>query len=429
MNKFLPLLCGCGAVIVDHIHAKDWEQPIKYEGIVAIVNGNIITSLDLDDQVKIAMLVSGMNDSAELRVEILRSMITEEIKWGLLKKFAGKMDWVSEKDVEAYFANIAKRNNMNSESFSKLLASKGINLKAFKHSIRVNLSWIEYVKARYGKNVNVTERELVDTLNSIKENKKKESFLVSRMFFPVTDSSSVKAVRDRVYTINNMLAQNSRFGELARKFSKSPDAGNGGNLGWIYEKQLSREEYSALKSMRVGESRVVQNSKGFCILLLRDKKEEGKDSITRLRIIQVGVPRPEYVNGQDTLSLINQLKERYPNAKAFIDQARTIGCLVSDPLSGVVEDMAPEVRKAVEHCPVNGLSRVVSNERAFFVFCVLDRREEKVPEPTLDDIRNQKINEKFSIFSDKEFFELKKWADIEIKDKRYGKTSNFISQL
>lgn len=428
MNRFLLLLCGCGAVVVDHVHAKDWEQPIKYEGIVAIVNGNIITSLDLDDQVKMAILSSGMKDSAELRREILKSMITEEIKWGLLKKFAGKVDWVSENDIEDSFASIAKRNNMSSESFSKLLVSKGINLKAFKHSIRVNLSWIEYVKAKYGKNVNITERELVATLDGIKENKKKESFLVSRMFFPVTDSSSVKAVKDRAYTINHMLAQNARFGELARKFSKSPDARNGGDLGWIYEGQLSREEYSALESMKVGESRVVQNSRGFYVLQLRDKREAGKDSITHLRFIQVGVPRPEYANGQDTRSLINQLRSHYSNAKAFIDQARTIGCFVSDPLSGILEAMAPEVRKAVEHCPVNGLSRVVSNEQALFVFCVLDRREEKIPEPTLDDIRNQKINEKFSIFSDKELSELKKRADIKL-DKRYGKTSDFVSQL
>ena len=63
-----------------------------------------------------------------------------------------------------------------------------------------------------------------------------------------------------------------------------------------------------------------------------------------------------------------------------------------------------------------------------FVFCVLDRKEEKIPEPTLDDIRNQKINEKFSIFSDKELSELKKRADIKL-DKRYGKTSDFVSQL
>ena len=126
--------------------------------------------------------------------------------------------------------------------------------------------------------------------------------------------------------------------------------------------------------------------------------------------------------------MLNQLKNNYPNAEAFINQARTIGCFVSAPISGVLETMNPEVRSAVEHCPVNGLSGVISNSQAFFVFCILDRKEEKIPDPTLDDIRNQKINEKFGIFSDKELSELKKRADIKL-DPKYGKTSDFISQL
>ena len=428
MDKFLLLLCGCGAMVVENVHAKEWEQLVKYDGIVAVVNGNILTSEDLDDQVKIAMFASGLKDSKEIRTEILKNMVTEEIKWGLLRKFSDKITFVTDKDVEEAFEKIAKRNNLTAKSFSNLLASRGINEKAFRHSIRINLSWIEYIRAKYGKNVNVTEKELVVILDRIKDNKKKESFLVSRMFFPIIDSRSTDAVRARVDAIGRMLTQGAQFAELARKFSKSSDAKNGGDLGWIYEGQLSREEYSSLKTMRVGETRTVQNSRGFYILQLRDKRAAGKDSITHLRFIQVGVPRPEYAEGQDTRALLNQLKKHYPNAKAFVNQARAIGCFVSEPISGILEAMNPEVRSAVERCSPNGLSHVISNKEAFFVFCILERREEKIPDPTLKDIRNQKINEKFSVFSDKELSELKKRADIKL-DPKYGKRSDFVSHL
>ena len=412
MNRFLLLLLGCGAVVVDHIHAKDFEKPVKYDGIVAIVNGSIITILDLEEQVRIAIFSSGMKDSREVRAEILKNIVTEELKNSLFKKFIGKVTFITDKEVDGAFEEIAKRNNLTVKSFSKLLASRGISEKVFKRSIRINLSWIEYIKAKYGKNVNVTERELETVLKGIRENKKKESFLVSRMFFPVTDSNAKESIEKRVKTIRNMLPQGAQFGDLARKFSKSPDAKNGGDLGWIYEGQLSREEYNALKTMQSGEIRVVQNSRGFYILQLRDKREAGKNSITHLRFVQVGVPRPEYAEGQDTKALIKQLKIQYPNARDFIKQARTIGCFVSESASAILESMPPKIRAAVKHCSVNGLSDVISNEQAFFVFCVLDRREERIPEPTLEDIRNQKINEKFSIFSDKELSELKKRADI-----------------
>ena len=428
MNKFLLLLLVCGAVVVDHIHAKDLEKPVKYDGIIAIVNGSIITTLDLEEQIKMAIFSSGMKDSREVRAEILKIMITERLKNNLFRKFIDRVTFVTDKEVNDAFEEIAKRNNLTVKAFSKLLASRGISEKVFKRSIRINLSWIEYIKAKYGKNVNVTERELEAVLKGIRENKKKESFLVSRMFFPVTDSRDKGAVGKRVKIIKNMLSQGSQFADLARKFSKSPDAKNGGDLGWVYEGQLSREEYNALKTMQIGETRVVQNSRGFYILQFRDKREAGKDSITHLRFVQVGVPRPEYAEGQDTKALIKQLKARYPKARDFIKQARTIGCFVSESASVVLESMNPKIRAAVKHCSANGLSEIISNEQAFFVFCVLDRREEKIPEPTLEDIRNQKINEKFSIFSDKELSELKKRADIKL-DPKYGNTSDFISQL
>lgn len=428
MNKFLLLLLGCGAVVVDHIYAKDFEKPVKYDGIVVIVNGNIITTLDLEEQIKIAMFSSGMKDSREVRAEILKALVTEELKNSLFKKFMDRVTFVTDKEVDGAFEEIAKRNNLTAKSFSKLLANRGINEKVFKRSIRINLSWVEYIKAKYGKNVNITERELEAVLKGIRENKKKKSFLVSRMFFPVTDSNAKRAIEKRVKTIRSMLPQGAQFEDLARKFSKSPDAKNGGDLGWIYEGQLSREEYRALRNMQSGEVRIVQNSRGFYILQLRDKREAGKDSITHLRFVQVGVPKPEYAEGQDTEALIRQLKIRYPKARDFIKQARTIGCFVSESASAVLESMPPKIRAAVKHCSVDGLSDVISNEQAFFVFCVLDRREEKIPEPTLEDIRNQKINEKFSVFSDKELSELKKRADIKL-DPKYGNTSDFVSQL
>ncbi len=429
MKKILCLLL-LGGQLVTSSYAKDYVsvQSVKYDGIIAIVNGNIITAKDLNDQVKIAILSSGLKDNREMRVEILKNMVAEELKWSLLKKLAGKERWVSEKDVNAAFAQIAERNNMSVKVFTNLLKSKGINIDMFKRSININMSWIEYIKLRYNKNVNISERELRRTLKLIKEKKEKESFWVSRMVFPIMDLKDISFLKRRVENIRKMVAHGASFSELARKFSKSPDAKNGGDLGWIFEGQLSSEEYSALKKMKLGEVRVVQNSRGFYILRLKDKRDAGKDSITHLRFVQVGVPRPEYANGQDTKTLLSQLRSHYPSAKEFIKQARIIGCFVSDPVSGILEGMTHEVRGALKNCRANSLSRIISNDRAFFVFCILNRREEKIPEPTINDIRNQKINERFGVFSDKELYELKKKADIKLNSK-YGKVSDFVSQL
>lgn len=429
MKKVLKLLLLVGCVVSSgYAKNEDSAQEIKYEGIVATVNGDIITAKDLDEQVKIAVLASGLKDNNIMRLEILKNMISEKLKWSLLKKLSGKDKWIKEEDVNEAFAQIARQNNMDPIAFSKLLKSKNINVDLFKRSMETNLSWIEYIKLRYRRSVNISEKAVAQTLKRIKEAKQKESFLVSRMFFPVMDLNESNSVSKKVSNIRRMLSQGSDFAQLARKFSKSPDAKNGGDLGWIYDGQLSSEEYSALENMKPMEVKVIKNNRGFFILQLRDKRDAGKDYITHLRFVQVGVPRPEYAGGQDTKSLLNQLKQRYPTASAFIKQARAIGCFVSDPVESVLEAMTPDVRDAVKYCKSNGLSSIISNDKAFFVFCILGRAEEKIPEPSAEVIKNQKINERFGIFSDKELYELKKKADIKL-DSKYGKVADFISQL
>lgn len=410
---------------------KEYEDPaqtIEYEGIIAIVNGDIITSQDLDEQMKIASLTSGLKINEENRARILKSFVVSKLKWSLLKKFISEDDKGMNDYVDATFSDMAKRNNMSNEGFAKYLKNKGIDEKTFKHSIRINLSWIEFIKERYRRHTSVTEKELEKILADVKSKKDKESFFVSRMFFSREDLARAE-VSKVVDQIRYKLAHGSKFDNLAQEFSKNSSIGKVENLGWVVDRQISSEEYAALKKMRIGETKLIQGRAGLSVLVLRDKRAAGKNTITRLRFVQVGMPLPRYAGGQDTIGLMDGLKSYYPQAKAFINQARTIGCFVSDPMSAVLEDMNPEVRSAVEHCSTGGLSRVIKNDQALFVFCVLDREVRKIPEPTLDEIRAQKIDERFSAFSDKELSDLKRRAYIEKLNPKYGTLSDFISQL
>ena len=429
MKKILFLLTIMSGVF--SVECKDYEDPAQmteYRGIIAIVNGDIITFQDLDEQMKIASLTSGLKINEENRARVLKSFVVSKLKWSLLKKFISEDDKGMNDYVDATFLDMAKRNNMSSENFSNFLKNKGIDEKTFKHGIRINLSWIEYIKERYKKHTSVTEKELENILADIRTKRNKESFFVSRMFFSREDLAKSETVKI-VDQIRHKLAQRASFDSLAQEFSKNSSIGKVENLGWVVDQQISSEEYAALKKMRINETRLVQGREGVSVLVLKDKRAAGKNTITRLRFVQVGMPLPKYANGQDTIGLMDGLKSYYPQAKAFINQARTIGCFVSDPMSAVLEDMNPEIRSAVEHCNAGGLSRVIKNEQALFVFCILDKENQNIPEPTLAEIKAQKIDEKFSTFSEKELSDLKRRACIEKLNPKYGTLSDFISQL
>lgn len=402
------------------------ESDKKYPGIEAIVNGEIITQDDLDSETRNVLATTGGQDNREMKVAVLKEMINSKLKWQHVSKFSPKGGWVDDSQITETFESIAARNNMSPKEFRKELKSKNINEQDVRRKIRNNLSWIAYIQARYGKFVKISQSELKSLMKSVKSRKDKTAFYVERMFFPLTKNEQQEKILQHIKNIEQSLRNGGNFAELARQFSSGSDANNGGDLGWIVEGQVSREEYSALLNLSVGDYKIVSNSRGYFLLHLKDKKEAGTDDkVTTIKFIQVAIPKPKYANGQDTFSLLKGLKDNFAKVRDFLNQARTIGLYVSEPITGVLESMNEQARNALRKCQKDQKSEIISNDKAFFVFCVVDRREEKIPEPTENDIASHWLNEKMSSLANKELRELQEKADVKL-DQKYGNWSDFF---
>ena len=85
----------------------------NYVGIVSKANGAITTIEDLKEAIRLTELMMGIktDKSQEKRFseEVLKEHIHEQLKDQCLAKFAQKNGWVSQKEVDATFADIAKR--------------------------------------------------------------------------------------------------------------------------------------------------------------------------------------------------------------------------------------------------------------------------------------------------------------------------------
>jgi peptidyl-prolyl cis-trans isomerase SurA len=411
------LLCFCGA-------ATDLKRSFReYEGIIAIVNDDIITLQDLEERVRLVLFSVGGSASSELKAqitrEVLKEMIQEKLKLQCAKKYSPKDGWVSPEAEKSTFSNIAKRNNMDDESFCKLLKSKNINKEALLQQIRGNLSWIAYINARFGRFINISESEINRAVAEFKEKQNKASYYVCRMFFPVSDSRNEGVVSSRVNNIMQMLSNGANFNNLARQFSQSADAGKGGEIGWILHGRLSPEENAALQKMPIGDRAVIRNSRGYVILYLRDKKEAGLSSFTTLRFVQVVVPFRESKLTKEELGHIKNflidMKKNSRDCQDFIKKARKSGiCAITDPIEIALEETQPQFRSMLATLPAGNVGNPIEMPNGVVAVCMLDRKTQKIPEPTREDIRAEKINERLSVFADREVQDLRKKADIKM---------------
>jgi peptidyl-prolyl cis-trans isomerase SurA len=307
------------------------------------------------------------------------------------------------------------------------LESKNVNKNTLMRQIRINLSWISYIKARFGKLVNVSETEINQTIAQIKEKENMESYYVHRMFFPVSDSKNESSVSSQVNNLKQMLLKGADFHNLARQFSQDPSANKGGEIGWIFQGQLSSEENQALGEMSIGGYRVVRNTRGYVILFLQDRKEAGLKSFTTLKFVQVIIPfRAANLPREEIESLMSyamDLKRNSPSCFEFIKHAKDSNfCGISDPITITLEEMQPQFRSMVASLQSGGIGNPFTTQNGIVIICMLDRKTQEIPEPTPNDIRTQKTNERLSVFADREIQDFRRKSDIKIGEK-YG---NFV---
>lgn len=413
------------AIKVDANKSENFSQK-EYEGIVAVVNDEIITLNDLRVRIAMTLLSSGGNVTADLQnqiqKEVLSEMINEIVKYQCAKKYQPKGGWVDRKTVQETFNGIAERNNMTHDSFVEFLKKNGIDKEIIISQIRTNLSWIEYIKARFGKLVNVANAEVKKTLTDIKEKNNQESFYISRMFFPITDAKKEMSLLAHVNNINNMLTKGANFGALARQFSQGSEASRGGEIGWVFHGQLSQEENLALSKMRVGSSTVVRSNRGYVILFLKDKKEAGVQSFTVVKFKQImapfSSPNPQQEEIARLISYITEMKKIHGNCNDFMKATKDSGvCEVSDETEAALENMQPQFREIVSSIKVGHVGMPIITPNGILTICVLSKKVEKIAEPSMDEIRSHKMSERLSIFAARELQDLKKKAEIQIAKK------------
>jgi parvulin-like peptidyl-prolyl isomerase len=99
---------------------------------------------------------------------------------------------------------------------------------------------------------------------------------IQQIFFPVPEHASQEetaAVQREARPILERARKGEDFAELARKFSKGPEAGEGGLLGYFKHRELMPELEEAGFKLRSGEiSDLVRSPAGFHILRVLERK-------------------------------------------------------------------------------------------------------------------------------------------------------------
>ncbi|MDE1900614.1 MAG: peptidylprolyl isomerase [Alphaproteobacteria bacterium] len=241
--------------------------------IAAVVNDSVITTVDLDQRMTLAILSSGLPDNDDVRShllpQILRAMIDEQLE----VQEAHRLDLsVSDSEVDAALDKIAHDNNIQG-GMRAFIAARGGSPDALATQVRDALLWNKVVQRELRPKVEIGDDEIDAVIARQRANAGKQEFLLSEIFLPVENAHDDGQVHDLAEKLLGQLRNGANFPAVARQFSQSADAAQGGDMGWIQRGQLPPELDRALNGAAPGEiSDPIRAADGYYILGVRDHR-------------------------------------------------------------------------------------------------------------------------------------------------------------
>ncbi|WP_440651140.1 peptidylprolyl isomerase [Candidatus Pelagibacter sp. HIMB1495] len=262
-NKIILAIFFYLIVLVNELKANENRILIK-------VNNEIITSIDIFDEINYLSLINKNFEKLENKQQIQiarKSIIRQKIKKIEIKKFKNNIllnDELFEKLIKNNYKNLRFK---NLSDFEIILKENNLNFEFIRNKITIETLWNRLIYQKYIKNVVIDENQIKKT---IEKRKKQKEFLLSEIVFDVDENENIvekfQIIED---TINK-----KNFSEAALKHSISDSSKNAGELGWIKENILSNNIKLKIQNLKIGQyTKPIVIPGGFLILKINDFKE------------------------------------------------------------------------------------------------------------------------------------------------------------
>jgi len=387
------------------------------EEIVAVVGKEVITNLELEEQVFLLTQL-GMEVTPE---GVLQQMIEDRI---LLEEAKGDTTiTVGYKEIKEELTRRMekiKSNYPSEEEFKLALKNEGLTLSAFEQKsrdiVRNELFVQKWIERHIKPEVTVTGLEIQRFYEAYRDSIKPEPEKVrlAHILLPISPSDkTISKAEDRVGRIFAEIKAGKKFSDAARAFSDdSITAARGGDFGYLERGDLRpelRELEETLFALKVGEITVLSSNLGFHIFKCEAQKDGGK----KFRHILVGVV-PSISDTLKIKKLAKKILDRLKKGEDFGELAEEYSA--DENTKGKGGDLGFQYmpilplsfKQAVENTPAGEVyTQPVLSEWGYHIIKVLDRIAEmersfeEVKEHLYNMLIQKKLGEKHKKWIDK----------------------------
>lgn len=398
-------------------------QVREVQSIAAVVNDEVISVLDLEERLKLAIVSSNLEDTAETRRRllplVLRSLIDERLQ---LQEAERLNINVSDSEIAEALARIEKQNDLSEGELDTFLAEQGVERDTVVQQLRASLAWGKVIKRRIRPTIDIGEDEVEEAFAHLEAVRNKPQNLVAEIFLAVDSPEQETEVRQTAERLVAQIRSGASFPALARQFSQSGTAMAGGDIGWVPEGEFDEELEAALAQMTPPAiSAPIRSVTGYHILFLRDRKTPGTagSESARVRLVQIYLPLPRDASEEAVAKQREAAQAMRQEVKTCRDMER-LSAELKSPLSGdlgwlKVEDLPEHLRKVVGALEVGAVSKPVQTREAVSILMVCERKDPTAELPDRDQLAESLLLERLDMMARRYLRDLRRFATLDVR--------------
>ena len=211
----------------------------KIENKIKIKVGNeIITSIEIDNEIKTILLLSKLESNNENIIEskkiALQILVNRLIKKIEIKKY--KIEDYNKVDLVKYTERVAESLGTTRAGLKDIFKRNNLDYESFVNSHRINLLWNTLIFQLYKNQITINSVDIENELKvQFEKQSKKKEYNLSEI-----EIINSEEINKNLNVVFEELKQGS-FSSVAKKYSVSQTSSNGGDLGWVLETILSKK--------------------------------------------------------------------------------------------------------------------------------------------------------------------------------------------
>jgi len=389
--------------------------------IVAKVNGKAVTNYQVDQRAAFLHMVTNLEDTAQNRAQIKQDatqMLIDEI---LKLDAAAALDpTLTQRSRETAHKLVDENFAANGKTGSQRLREQGVDSSNIQQKFITDIVWGEFIRFKFQTKFAELDTIVDKVLARIEANARQPQVKLSEIILLPEPNRPLDRTLFLANEIIKAVNNGANFNAIAKQYSASGTATNGGQLGWVILDQLPDHIQEQVKMTKIGAVSAPLQRDGLIILIRNEgSRQDGvadpsQDIITLARAVY---PLSKDASNADKLEAAAKLERD----TASINSCDGLVALNQDYGSGI-QGLIKNISLGSFNRPLQALvnelkasvpSKPLSFTEGISVFMLCDRISPKITLPSRDELLRVEFDKIFGSLSERYLLQLRRSAIIE----------------